>query len=83
MPATLCTRMVLKKRKPSFSLPECEINHSPSLWVNYDGPGLVMLSTEHHSNARAIETRHINHIGHLAGPVDEAAVDVYAQVKWL
>lgn len=42
-----------------------------------------MLSSQHHADSAAVRPRHVDDVGDLAGPVDEAAVDVDAQVVQL
>lgn len=57
--------------------------HSPSLRVDHDGSGLVVLSSQHHADSAAVRPGDVDDVGDLAGPVDEAAVDVDAQVVQL
>lgn len=55
----------------------------PSLWVDDYGPRLVVLPPQHHTDSAAIDAGDVDDVGDLAGPVDEAAVDVDAEIVQL
>lgn len=40
-----------------------------------------MLAPQNHADPAAIRPGHVDDVGHLAGPVDEAAEDVDAEIK--
>ncbi len=56
---------------------------SPSLRIDHDGAGFVVFPAQHHADPRSVRARHVDDVGHFAGPVDEAAVDVDAEVVGL
>lgn len=68
---------------PKSALCRGQEGSSPSLCIHYDGPGPVVVPSQHHPNGFAIQPVHVDGICGLTGPVQGVAVYINAEVMRL